>query len=75
MQELSRVQIDQADVKSIEYAWRRRLGRRGSRIIGVDAWIRLETCDGSVVINMDRFCRVRQIYSRDGCQLPNIEAY
>ena len=72
---LDRLNIDSADVRSIYYA--RRIQTRGDddRVVGIDAWVSFHSCKGSLVIDMDRHCRVRQVYTRHECEVPGIPNY
>ena len=45
-------------------------GREGGRRTGSEAWITLVGQPGSIVIDHDLNCGVRQIYARDGARLP-----
>ena len=42
----------------------------GPFIVGVEAWLTLDDCRGSVVIVMDNFCRLKDAYARGNCALP-----
>ena len=44
-------------------------------VIGVNAWVYLKSCPGSVVVDMDTTCRVRQGYSRGDCRIKGIEHF
>ena len=36
-------------------------------VVGVRGWIGLHSCQGSLIIDMSRTCRVRNVYGKDGC--------
>jgi hypothetical protein len=65
-EEVERVQID-----------RQRVRRRGSRrLVGVKAWIRLQSCEtGSLIVDMEPSGRVKQVYTRGGCEVPGIRSF
>ncbi len=42
----------------------------GPFIVGVEAWLTLDDCRGSVVIVMDNYCRLKDAYTRGNCALP-----
>ena len=74
---LSRMGIDPNTVRSISIATRRRatrggskkgLGRSASVSEGFDGWVRLNTCSGHLVVNLDRECRAKKVYSRGDCK-------
>ena len=72
---LSQLDIDMADVRNIFYTRQIRHGRNQERVIGFDAWVNFHSCKGSLVIDMDRYCRVRQVYTRYECKVPGIPNY
>lgn len=74
---LGRMQISSNDVRSISIAERRRatrggskkgLGRSTSMGEGFDGWVRLKTCSGHLVVNLDRECRAKRVYARGDCK-------
>lgn len=75
---LGRMGVNPNDVRSISIATRRRpsrrggskkgLGRSSSASDGFDGWVRLKTCSGHVVVDLDRECRVKRVYSRGDCK-------
>ena len=42
---------------------------------GTGAWIRLHSCEGALVIDLARACRVRQVYTRGDCRLPGVKSF
>ncbi len=72
---LDQLDIDIADVRSIFYDRKIQLGTVHDSVIGIDAWVNFHSCKGSLVIAMDRSCRVRQVYTRDECEVPGIPNY
>ncbi|MBP2291563.1 hypothetical protein [Azospirillum rugosum] len=66
----ARIPID--DVRDVVYGLYRD-DRRG-KIVGYDAWVYLKDQPGSVIVQMDEYCTLRQIYTRDGAKLPNRQA-
>ncbi|WP_299620920.1 hypothetical protein [Pelagibius sp.] len=47
----------------------------GPDIFGVDAWVRLNSCSGWLVLNMSKGCFVRQAYTRGDCQIEGLAKY
>ncbi len=45
-------------------------GRDGGRVTGWEAWITLNGQPGSIVVEHNTNCSLRQIYARDGASLP-----
>jgi hypothetical protein len=39
------------------------------RIVGYSNWVRLDSCDGSVVLIFNRACQLRRSYGRGDCRL------
>lgn len=68
---LARMKVDPGDVRSTSIA--ARIGnRRGGSVSGYDAWVALESCRGSIVLRLDRRCRVKEVYSRGACRFPDL---
>jgi hypothetical protein len=44
-------------------------GRDGSRVVGITAWVSLQSCKGNLVFNMSRHGRIRDVYGRGTCDL------
>ncbi len=66
---LDRLNVEPSDIRGISYVQERRGGRDGGRVVGFSAWVSLKSCRGSLVIDMSRHCRVRQVYGRGECDL------
>ena len=66
---LDDLNVDRADVRGIYYAAHRGGGRDHEYVVRILAWVRLQSCKGYLVIDMDRHCRVRQVYGRGECSL------
>ncbi len=47
----------------------------GPDIFGVDAWIRLNSCSGFVVLNLNSACFMRQAYTRGDCQVDGLSNF
>ncbi|MEQ8356522.1 MAG: hypothetical protein RH942_13350 [Kiloniellaceae bacterium] len=47
----------------------------GPEIFGVDAWVRLNSCSGWLVINMTDKCFIRQSYTRGDCRVEGLSNY
>ncbi len=66
---LDRLNVEPSDIRGISYVPERGGGRDGGRVVGILAWVSLHSCRGSLVIDMSRHCRVRQVYGRGACDL------
>ncbi|GAB4374396.1 MAG: hypothetical protein Kow00114_36950 [Kiloniellaceae bacterium] len=47
----------------------------GPAILGVDAWVRLNSCSGWLVINMTAKCYIKQSYTRGDCRVEGLPSY
>ncbi len=66
---LDRLNVESSDIRGISYVPEYGGGRDGGRVVGILAWVSLQSCQGSLVIDMSRRCRVRQVYGRGACDL------
>ena len=66
---LDRLNVEPSDIRGIYYALEYGGGRNGDRVVGILAWVSLQSCRGGVVIDMTRHCQVRQVYGRGECDL------
>lgn len=75
--QLDRLEISSADVKNISFmAQIQTTGKEGdTKERGVNAWVRLYSCRGSLVIDMDDMCRVRQVYTRGKCDITGVKHF
>ena len=65
--------IAPAAIRSITINPRVQSSQGGGRIIGYNAWVRIESCDrGYVVVQMTRRGTVQQTYGYDGCHPPGL---
>ena len=66
---LAGARIPVSDIRYLAYGLYRDL-RRGE-IVGYDAWMGLKSQPGAVVVQVDEYCGLRQVYARRGAQLPS----
>ena len=72
-QQLDRLNVDRADIEKLFYTRQYRTGRGDETVVvGTDAWVQFHSCKGYLVISLDYFCRVRQVYTRGQCKIPGI---
>ncbi len=66
--------IPQADAKSITV---KRQGRGGKSATNYswDAWVRLNSCNGYVMVHMTRTCMVQQAYTTGDCRVDGMPRY
>ncbi len=66
---LDRLNVDRSDVRGIIYDAKRGGSRDNDGVVRILAWVRLRSCRGYLVIELDPYCRVRQVYGRGECNL------
>ncbi len=74
---LAELGIAEADVAGITYVPEQGGASRTSRggVVGVKAWVGLESCEGSVVIHVNARCRVKQTWTRGECRVPGLKNF
>ncbi len=66
---LDRLNVDPSDIRSIFYDLQRRSNRNSNRVVRILAWVSLQSCKGSLVVDLSPGCRVRQVFGRGVCDL------
>jgi hypothetical protein len=66
---LDRLNVDPSDIRGIYYDVQRHRGRNIDRVVSILAWVSLQSCKGSLVVDLSPRCRVRQVYGRGACNL------
>lgn len=75
-QRLGQLAIDADDVLRLQFSRTYQEDDEGNRhSTGTDVWVRLRSCQGALVIDLTRSCRVRQVYTRGACRLPGIKSF
>lgn len=72
---LHELPLADGDVKSVRIIERVNIDDFGPEIFGVDAWVRLNSCSGWLVINMTPSCYIRQSYTRGDCRVEGVPNY
>ena len=72
---LAELGVDESQVKSIRYALKYNPQDRGPSIIGAKAWIRLTTCSGYLIVDMNRAAYVLQTYTEGDCRVEGVKTY
>lgn len=65
---LAQAGIAAGEIREVTLA-RRSSGSEASRLVGYAAWVKLERCPGSVVVNLDTACRAGDVYGSGGCTI------
>lgn len=72
---LAALPLAQDDLKSIRIIERTNIADDfGPEIFGVDAWARLNSCSGWLVINMRPTCHIVQTYTRGDCRVDGLKS-
>ncbi len=72
---LRKLAIEANDVRRLQFSRTYEEDAEGNRhSFGTDVWVRLQSCQGALVIDLTRACRVRQVYTRGACRLPGIKS-
>jgi len=72
---LASLPLPPGEVKSVRITERVNLEDFGPEIFGVDAWVRLNSCSGWLVINMRPTCYIKQTYTRGDCRVEGLPNY
>ena len=74
--QLERLSIAPADVREIIFDERRETFGDEHRVIGVDAWVRLNRCPrGALIVSVRRNGIVRDVYTRGMCAVPGVAQF
>ncbi len=72
---LRKLAIDVNDVRRLQFSPTYEADAEGNRYsTGTDVWVRFQSCQGALVIDLTRACRVRQVYTRGDCRVPGIKS-
>ncbi len=66
---LNSLDVDPSDIRSIFYDLQRRSSRNHDRVVRILAWVSLHSCKGYVIVELSRYCTVREVYGRGECTL------
>ena len=73
---LQELPLDDGEVKSVRIIERTNIADDfGPEIFGVDAWVRLNSCSGYLVLNLSKGCFLRQAYTRGDCEVGDLSNY
>ncbi len=73
--EIDRIQLPRSRIERIQISPQTQDIRDNRRTVGFDGWVRLNDCPGSVVVDMDTSCGVRQVYARGMCEVPGVKTF
>lgn len=73
---LAELQIDSSEVESIRYVIKRKIDNKaGPDIQGAEAYIRLKSCSGYLIVQMNRTTYIRQTYTTGDCAVAGVPAF
>jgi hypothetical protein len=73
---LAELPLAPGDVKSVRIIERVNLDDEfGPEILGVEGWVRLNSCSGWLVINMRASCYILETYTRGDCRVEGLSNY
>lgn len=73
---LEELPLYDGEVKSVRIIERTNIADDfGPEIFGVDAWVRLNSCSGYLVLNLSKGCFLRQAYTRGDCEVGDLSNY
>lgn len=74
MKAVAEASIPQSDVKSVKVT-RGGGGGKSPTNSSYDAWVRLNSCSGYLMVSMTRSCHVHSTYTKGDCQISGLPAY
>ena len=76
MAKLSEMGVAESDIQSMSVATVRNASAgAGSRVRGYQAWSRLNSCDGYVVVSVSSMCTYRDAHTTGTCRLDGMPTY
>ncbi|HMA15444.1 MAG TPA: hypothetical protein VKP12_11695 [Kiloniellaceae bacterium] len=73
---LAELPLAPGDVKSVRIVEKVNLDDEfGPEILGVEGWVRLNSCSGWLVVNMRASCYILETYTRGDCRVEGLSNY
>lgn len=73
---LAELPLAAGDVKSVRIVEKVNLDDEfGPEILGVEGWVRLNSCSGWLVVNMRASCYILETYTRGDCRVEGLSNY
>lgn len=73
--EIARVQLDPSRIDRITFGRQVQTLGENNRTVGYDGWVRLNDCGGSMIVDLDTRCNVRQTYVRGMCGVAGVKTF
>jgi len=67
---LAQLKVTANNIKRVSIKPKEELTSTGAETVGVDAWVRLESCNGALVIEMTQACEILETYLNGDCVFP-----
>ncbi|WP_119167510.1 hypothetical protein [Algihabitans albus] len=75
-EKLAEMGVAESDIRSIEVTTTRNASAgAGSRVRGYQAWTRLASCDGYLVVSVSNMCTYRDAHTTGGCRMSGMPTY
>ncbi len=72
---VERLPVQSGDVTGVTIVPRLDLHREGPYLVGYEAYVRLQSCTGSLVLNLNEDCSFRDAYTRGACKIQGLPDY
>ena len=72
---IAQLPVQPGDVTGITIVPRLDIRREGPYLVGFEAMARLQSCPGSLVLNLNEDCSFRDAYTRGACKIPGLPDY
>lgn len=72
---VAQLPVQSGDVTGITIVPRLDLHREGPYLVGYEASVRLQSCAGSLVLNLNEDCSFRDAYTRGACKIQGLPDY
>lgn len=74
--EIDRLTINRADVTGITFDRKTRSSGNSDEVtVGINAWVKLNSCQGAVIVDLHTNCKVRQVYTRGQCRVDGVKSF
>ncbi|MGP1253823.1 MAG: hypothetical protein ACTS10_05390 [Kiloniellales bacterium] len=76
MEKLAEMGVAESDIQSMEVTVTRNSSAgAGSRVRAYQAWTRLNSCDGYVVVSVSNMCTYRDAHTTGNCRMDGMATY
>lgn len=68
---LAELKVSEAEIKRVSIKPKEELTSTGTETVGVDAWVRLQSCSGALIIKLTEGCEVLETSLNGDCVFPD----